>query len=176
MTGGYYQRLRDEAIAAAGWPVLKAKLLAAAPGRVIPWPEPHMAELLERGALVSGRVLVRSGIPNRCHFNASLQWLRDPRALIYVGYAYDPDHGGLWRQHSWNGRKADIIDMHDSIAMRFGVMPDQARFVFNTFTGEFDFRNLDPKALERAVGPLAYRRLIDVLRVCVRRGAFNSSM
>jgi hypothetical protein len=163
-TPDYYQRLRDEAMAAPGWLALNAVLLAVAPGRVAPMPDPHIAELLERGAVVTGNVRVRRGEPNRCHFNAAAQWLRDPAAVIHTGYAYNAEHGGVWRQHTWNVRGADIIDMHDDAEIRFGVAPaDTAKFVLDALAGEFDLLRVGPSELRRYVGARAERRLYEVI-------------
>jgi hypothetical protein len=161
MTPDYYQRLRDEAMAAPDWPALNAMLLTVAPGRVVPMPEPHIAEILKRGAVVTGNVRVRLGEPNACHLNACVQWLRDPRARIYAGYAYS---GGVWRQHSWNVLGADIIDMHDLAEIRFGVaLADPSKFALYVFGKEFDLGNIEPSEIKRRIGVRAERRFCEIL-------------
>jgi hypothetical protein len=79
------------------WLELEARLLAVAPGSVVPLPEPHRDELLARGAVIAGKVKTsRGGIINRCHLNAGVRWLRDPKALICTGPRWPPKIPHLW--------------------------------------------------------------------------------
>jgi hypothetical protein len=156
-------------MAAPDWPALNAKLLAVAPGCVEPMPDPHIDELLKRGAVVTGNVRVRRGEANACHLNACVQWLRDPRAMIYTGYAYS---GSVWRQHSWNVRDAEIIDMYDIPDLRFGVAPaDAPKFVFYVFGKEFDLAKVEPSEISRRIGVRATRRFHEILRAWVQAHA-----
>jgi hypothetical protein len=163
----YYAKTQVAARAAPGFRKLEAKLLALGPGRVVPMPELHMVELLKRGALVTGTVRVRRGEPNRCHYNAAVQWLRDPSAEIWTGYAYS---GGIWRQHSWNVRGAEIIDTHDDAEKRFGVVPSEPEhFVVSAFTPEWDFSALDRAAFVRAIGVRAANRFPGVVQASLQK-------
>lgn len=133
-----------------GWPQLERKLLSIARGRVVPTYEPALDQLLRSGALITGRVKVRTGEPNRCHLNASVQWLRNPKATIYTGYYYCD---GLWRQHSWNLLTGVIIDMYDHPEIRFGVACGNPLQALHFATGELVTHNpgLVDAALRRAV-------------------------
>jgi hypothetical protein len=163
----YHAKIQAGARAAPGFRKLESKLLALGPGRVVPMPELHMAELLMRGAAVTGNVRVRHGEPNRCHYNAAVLWLRDPRAEIWTGYAYS---GGVWRQHSWNVRDGEIIDMHDDAEKRFGVVPSEPEhFVVSAFTPEWDFSSLDRAAFVRAIGVRAASRFHEVVETSLRK-------
>lgn len=93
---------------------LWARLLEIGGDAVAPVYEDQAIALLDRGRLFAGSVLMRRGENNECHWNAAVEWWRDPALTLCPGWGlnWDEDGVGCWRQHSflWDPRKGKIIE------------------------------------------------------------------
>jgi hypothetical protein len=146
-------------------PQLEAKLLAIQPGRVVqPFADDsYTALLVSHGSQIGGPVQRTRGLPNRCHYNASLRWLKNPKATIFFGYQ-NPS-GEVWTQHSWNVCNGKILDTDDR-SLYFGVTPDDpAIFAATSIIEELGHLNLADIATE--IGVTAFMRFQAIVRACV---------
>jgi hypothetical protein len=99
---------------------LNAKLLAIAGSEVVqPYSDEEMVLLVAQGTLVKSSITVSRGLPHRCHFNAAVRWLKNPKAIIFFGYQ---NCGDIWTQHSWNVCDGQILDTDDR-KLYYGVAP-----------------------------------------------------
>ena len=151
-------------------PAIKSRLTVIKPGRVVqPYSEDLATHLLNNGSLIRGpKKLSTRGLMNRCHYNASLRWLRNPKATIFYGYQNPSDH--CWTQHSWNVCEGTILDRHDA-KLYFGVTPkDPARFALHCIFDELGY-SLTPSMFNRFLGKTATSRLLDIAREQMRAQA-----
>jgi hypothetical protein len=142
-------------------PAIQSRLMAIKPGRVVqPYSEDFATHLLNYGSVMrEPRKLSTRGVPNRCHYNASLRWLRNPKATIFFGYQ-NPS-GDCWTQHAWNMCEGTILDRHDA-NLYFGVKPvNPGRFALECIFAEFEY-SFEPSTLNRVLGKTAFARLLDV--------------
>jgi hypothetical protein len=125
-------------------------------------PDPHIAELLERGRYFPGsRALMRLGEPSACHANAAMLfvWTKG-EARIASGYALSDD--GLWRQHSWgvDGDDGRIIETTERRVRYYGFVLDDAEAGLRLLTlmGSGALRPAEGRAvrrfLEKIYGPM----------------------
>jgi hypothetical protein len=130
-------------------PKFRAKLSAIS-GRLVGQPycsDEEMTLLATKGILMKGPVKVAHGRPNRCHFNAAVRWLNDPRKVIYFGYQNSSD---CWTQHSWNVLDGQIVDTDDR-KLYFGVTPvDPEAFAVHVVLDELNVENIDSVLSQRA--------------------------
>jgi hypothetical protein len=146
-------------------PELEAKLLAIQPGRVVqPYlDESYTALLVSHGSLIGGPVQRTRGVPHRCHYNASLRWLKNPKAKIFFGYQ-DPS-GEVWTQHSWNVCNGKILDTDDR-SLYFGVAPDEPAIFAATSIIE-ELGHLNPAELSAEIRETAFARFQTICsRIC----------
>ncbi len=102
---------------------LENRLLAYGGSRMVYLPEPHLVGLLSHGQVFDGRVVLKRGLPNRCHENVAALWNKNrSTSAIVTGYALSDD--GLWRQHSWLLRKQHVIETTMRRERYFGVVLD----------------------------------------------------
>jgi hypothetical protein len=129
-----YEEARQAARAHKSFPALEAKLLAIGGTTVVPWPDPHIELIIQRGQVSAGTPpkSVR-GRPSRCHHNVALHYLADPRACqIATGYGLTAADG-CWRQHSWLWDGMQVVETTTKRDIYFGVVLDRveaAGFVF----------------------------------------------
>jgi hypothetical protein len=126
-----FQAMRGEALSHPRWHTLERRLLSIGGNRVVPMPEPDIDHLLEVGVVMRLRKRVfRRGEPHACHYNAAINWLKNPKAIIYTGWVLS---GGVWRQHSWNRLENRILDYNGVDAYTsFGAPPkDPFRFLLS---------------------------------------------
>lgn len=123
----WFERLRqrgftsDTTFPDAGLEALKRKLMVyGGYGVVLAHPEPHLREIMTRGAITSGSgASMEEGNRSACHQNAFELWLEDPQhTKLFTGWALSDD--GLWRQHSWAKRGSTIVETTTPRVAYFG--------------------------------------------------------
>lgn len=66
----------------------------------VPYRDPDLPKILERGRSFPGRSRMMRGRPSQCHSNSAYCWDENRELCkICTGYALSSD--GMWRQHSW---------------------------------------------------------------------------
>lgn len=141
---------------------LKFKLLSIAGSDVRqPYSDEETALLIAQGTLIKSLIKVSRGRPHRCHFNAAVRWLKNPKATILFGYQ-NPG-GDIWTQHSWNVCDGIILDTFDR-ALYYGVTPANP----DLFAMQVIFQETGSLASDRMqeiLGKGAYARFI---QICTR--------
>jgi hypothetical protein len=147
---------------AAVIPELKAKLLSIAGSDVRqPYSDEETALLIAQGTLVKRPIKVSRGIPHRCHFNAAVRWLKNPKAIIIFGYQNPNRH--TWTQHSWNVCDGIILDTSDR-TLYYGVTPaDPDLFAMQVVFQETG--QLPSDRMQEILGKMAFARF---RQICTR--------
>jgi len=143
-------------------PELKAKLLSIAGSDVRqPYSDAETALLIAQGTLIKSHIKISRSMPHRCHFNAAVRWLKNPKAIIIFGYQ-NPS-GQIWTQHSWNACDDMILDTSDR-ALYYGVTPaDPDRFAMQAIFQEIG--QLAPDRVQEFLGKRAFARF---RQICTR--------
>jgi hypothetical protein len=83
--------------------------------------DPYLELIADEGRPFPGfEICIARGLPNECHRNSALLWLKGKCATIATGYYLGPDD--VWRQHSWGMLHDDtILDSHSAGREYFGV-------------------------------------------------------
>jgi hypothetical protein len=143
-------------------PELKAKLLSIAGSDVRqPYSDDETGLLIAKGTMIKSDIKVSRGIPHRCHFNAAVRWLKNPKALIIFGYQ-NPT-GDIWTQHSWNVCDGNILDTFDR-NLYYGVTPADP----DLFAMQVIFQETGELAPDRMQEVLGKRALARFRQICTR--------
>ena len=118
---------------------LNKKLLSIGGEIVVPMPEPHLEEILNRGQIYKDKnsIHYEKGLrtyPSECHINISYDYVRfcGKDFKIITGWALSSD--GYWRQHTWGLWKGHIIESTVSRMLYFGYelnSEESVQFVFS---------------------------------------------
>jgi hypothetical protein len=72
--------------------------------------DPDMPSLIANGFVMSGSVVCEIMEASACHENVARLWTEKRPGLIGIGVGYALSEDGLWRQHSWGVRQAEIVE------------------------------------------------------------------
>jgi hypothetical protein len=84
-------------------------------------PEPDLTDLLNKGQLIKGNVILKPMAPCQCHRNCAKIWDKNPKNYkIATGWALSAD--GIWRQHTWILKGKAVIETTEPRTMYYGII------------------------------------------------------
>jgi hypothetical protein len=100
---------------------LQDKLLSLGGDWVALEPECDFEDLMQKGQLFKGKVILKPMAPCNCHSNCAQLWDKHPKTYkIATGWALSDD--GIWRQHTWLLKGKTIIETTLSRVMYYGIV------------------------------------------------------
>jgi hypothetical protein len=87
-----------------------------------PWFDSDVANLIQFGSVMEGRVKLHSMERSACHANVARLWGKSRWRLMGIGTGYALSDDGLWRQHSWGVRRSGILETTQVRSVYFGIV------------------------------------------------------
>ncbi len=83
-------------------------------------PDSDVPKIVDHGLLMEGSLINHILDESGCHENVAELWLEEKEGLTGIGTGYALSEDGLWRQHSWGLRDAEIIETTSERIKYFG--------------------------------------------------------